>query len=84
MPLQMYFRPVSPIEFQVYQLWYLAKNEEKLSTDALVRVLDDIRGAFPNIRNLARGEQLSMARSVLASAHNDGDIRKDPRTEGYL
>jgi hypothetical protein len=75
---------ISPVEFQVYQLWYLAKNEEKLSIDAMVRVLDDIRETFPNIRNLAREKQLSMARSVLASAHNDGDLRKDPRTEGYL
>lgn len=75
---------MSPVEFQVYQLWYLAKNEEKLSTDAMARVLNDIRGKFPNIRNLARGEQLSMARSVLASAQNDSDLKKDPRTEGYL
>jgi hypothetical protein len=75
---------MSPIEFQVYQLWYLAKNEEKLSTDAMGRVRDDIREVFPNIRSLTRGEQLSMARSVLASAHKDGDLGKDPRTEGYL
>jgi len=75
---------MSPVEFQVYQLWYLAKNEEKLSTDAMARVLDDIRKAFPSIRNLARGEQLSMARSVLASVQTDANLKKDPRTEGYL
>jgi hypothetical protein len=75
---------MSPVEFQVYQLWYLAKNEEKLSIDAIAHVLDDIRRAFPNIRNLARDEQLSMARSVLASAQTDADLKKDSRTEGYL
>lgn len=75
---------MSPVEFQVYQLWYLAKNEEKLSTDAIGCVLDDIREAFPNIRSLIRGEQLSMARSVLALAQKDDDLGKDPRTEGYL
>jgi hypothetical protein len=75
---------MSPVEFQVYQLWYLAKYEEKLSSGAKARVLDDIRKAFPNIRNLARGEQLSMARSVLASVQADSDLRGDPRTEGHL
>ena len=75
---------MSPPEFQVYQLWYLAKNEEKLSADATARVLNDIREVFPNIRSLARSEQLSMVRSVLVSAQNNSDLKKDPRTEGYL
>lgn len=75
---------MSPVEFQVYQLWYIAKNEEKLSTDAMARVLNDIRDTFPDIRNLPRGKQLSLARSVLASATNDSELKKDPRTEGYL
>jgi hypothetical protein len=63
---------------------YLRVFEEKLSIDAIAHVLDDIRRAFPNIRNLARDEQLSMARSVLASAQTDADLKKDSRTEGYL
>ena len=75
---------MSPIEFQVYQLWYLAKYAEKLSTKAMARVLDEIRVTFPNIRELTRGEQLSMARSALASAQADADLKKDSRTEGYL
>lgn len=75
---------MSPIEFQVYQLWYLAKNEEKLSADAMARVLDEIRAAFPNIRKLSRDGQLSMARSVLASAQSDEDLKKDSRTEECL
>lgn len=75
---------MSPPEFQVYQLWYLAKNEEKLSADAMQRVLADIRQAFPNIRSLPRAQQLSMAREVLASALNDANLKNDPRTEGHL
>lgn len=47
---------MSPVELQVYQLWYLAKNEEKLSTDAMACVLAGIRETFPNIRGLARDE----------------------------
>lgn len=75
---------VSPIEFQVYQLWYLAKYEEKLSPDAKSRLLNDVRKAFPNIQALSRDEQLSMGRSFLASAQDDSELKNDPRTEGYL
>ena len=74
----------SPPEFQVYQLWYLAKNENKLATDAMAQVMPIITSTFPNIRNLARNEQLLMARTVLASAVQDNDFLNDPRTEGHL
>ena len=74
----------SPVEFQVYQLWYLAKYEEKLSFDAAGRILDDLRQAFPDIQNLERGEQLSKARSVLALACEDVALKNDPRTEECL
>lgn len=75
---------VSPLEFQVYQLWYLAIYEEKLSDDAWHRLLNETREAFPNIQRLARNEQLSMARSLLASAQDDSELMNDARTEGYL
>ena len=46
---------MSPVELQVYQLWYLAKNEEKLSTDAMACVLAGIRETYSQYSGLGAG-----------------------------
>lgn len=74
----------SPIEFQVYQLWYLAKNEEKVASIEMEHVLGSTREIFPGIRGVARDEQLSMARAVLLAARRDQELLNDPRTEENL
>jgi hypothetical protein len=72
----------SPVEFQVFQLWYLATNVEKVSTDSLSEILLTIDSAFPSIRNLARKDQILMGRRVLKDALKDDDLVRDNRTEG--
>lgn len=71
----------SPVEFQVFQLWYLSRNVEKLSSESMARVMTDISAYFPNIRSLSRTEQLVMARKGLADAYADSELLGDPRTE---
>jgi len=71
----------SPIEFQVFQLWYFAINVEKISSDALSEVLESIEFAFPRIRDLPRKERLAMGRSVLEHAKTDQELLNDKHTE---
>lgn len=71
----------SPVEFQVFQLWYLAANLEKVSTDSLNEILQSIDAAFPSIRELPRKERILMGRQVLEDALKDSDLMRDTRTE---
>jgi hypothetical protein len=71
----------SPIEFQVFQLWYLAVYIEKVSAGALEQILEPIESTFPNIRELARNEQLALGRKALNDAASDRDLLNDKRTE---
>ncbi len=71
----------SPVEFQVFQLWYLAANVEKVSTDSLHEILQSIESTFPNIRDLPRKERIVMGRRVLEDALKDNELVRDNRTE---
>lgn len=71
----------SPVEFQVFQLWYLASHPEKVAPDDLSEVISSVEHAFPDIRELSRVDRLSMARSVLDEARNDEELMNDSRTE---
>ncbi|WP_373379923.1 hypothetical protein [Cupriavidus nantongensis] len=70
-----------PIEMQVYQLWYLAINPEKLSGEAMADLKRPIAQAFPGIADLYRSEQLAMGHRVLMGARNDAELIADPATE---
>lgn len=72
---------MSPPEFQVFQLWYLALHEEKLAHEHFDRIIPLIASEFPNIRSLAREDQLTMARATLHFAWKDNDLLEDTRTE---
>jgi len=71
----------SPVEFQVYQLWFLAINHEKVATDALFNVLSQADTVFPNIRAISRQEQKRMGFNTVRGAQQDESVLCDPRTE---
>ena len=71
----------SPVEFQVFQLWYLAAHVGKLAAEPLTEILDSIESAFPRIRELPRRDRLTMGRKVLEEARKDQGLQKDNRTE---
>lgn len=67
-----------PIAAQVFQVWWYALNEEKLSQAA---DLNAIRRIFPSINGTSRSEQKRRMRLVIAKYHKRKDILADPRTE---
>lgn len=71
----------SPIEFQVFQLWYLAVNREKAKDDDLERLKHGFDHYFPGILNLSRAQQLEMGCKVLDEALRDESLRNDEKTE---
>lgn len=68
-------------ECQVFQIWYLAVYEEKIATEALERVLADVRAALPNINQLSRSEQKRMGREFLYECCNDKELIAHPKTD---
>jgi hypothetical protein len=74
----------SPLEFQVFQLWYLAVHIEKVADDALNGILDSIETYFPNIRALTRVEQKRMGKLALLDTRQDAALAGDPGVEPSL
>lgn len=74
----------SPIEFQVFQLWYLSVKVEKVAGDALEKILETSESIFPNISNISREEQIALGSNALDNAASDIELLKDPRTEVSL
>jgi hypothetical protein len=77
----MRFKKESPLEFQVFQLWYLALFPEKVTDDALAKLLGSIEVYFPKLRELARWEQKRIGRQVLLRAIGDAVPMSDPGVE---
>jgi len=71
----------SPIEFQVFQLWYLSIYIEKVAAGELTKILEPSEQIFPNIRNLNREGQKELWRKTLEKAKQDPEVLHDPRTE---
>ena len=71
----------SPVEFQVFQLWFISIYIDKVSAEALSETLGVIESAFPNIGSLMRADCLAMGSKVLLNAKVDQDLLSDPRTE---
>jgi hypothetical protein len=67
-----------PIAVQVFQVWWYALYEEKLSPDA---DLHRIRTAFPDIRGQDRAEQKRRLRRSIEKYRNDKALLADPATE---
>jgi hypothetical protein len=67
-----------PVSAQVFQVWWYALNEEKLSPDADLGV---VRTAFPDIRQQSRAEQKRRLRRVIEKYRKNRDLLADPATE---
>jgi hypothetical protein len=67
-----------PVAAQVFQVWWYALNEEKLSPDADIGV---VRTAFPDIRQQPRAEQKRRLRRSIEKYRNDRRLLADPATE---
>lgn len=74
----------SPVQLQVYQLWYLAKHPEKLEPAASSELIEGIENAFPALSSLPNEEQLARGADMLAQALKDEALLNDPRTEAML
>ena len=70
-----------PISAQVFQVWWYALNEEKLSGLADVGV---VRSAFPDIRQQPRAEQKRRLRRSIEKWRANRELLADPATEVAL
>lgn len=71
----------SPVQLQVFQLWYLAKHPEKLDAAVADELIGGCASAFPGLSSLSRDAQLALGAQVLAHAAGDKELANDPRTE---
>ena len=71
----------SPVQLQVYQLWYLAKYPDKLDPTVAGEHLDVVNQCFPNLSLLPRDEQLALGVRMLAHVAENRVLCEDPRTE---
>jgi hypothetical protein len=71
-----------PIQTQVFQSWYFALHQDKLSSQADVSRYETL---FPRLRDLPRSDQKQALRDAIELARQDPAIVNDPATEqGYL
>jgi len=71
----------SPIELQVFQLWFIATNMDKVSDAKYDEFFQTISDVFPNIKNISRQEKLLMGKNLLIKTGKDENIINDKRTE---
>src|SRR4030042_3148301 len=74
----------SPLEFQVFQLWYLSVHVAQVAEEALDTIRESIDTHFPNIRELTREEQKLVGKQALLNARRDTVLLSDPRVEPSL
>jgi hypothetical protein len=74
----------SPIEFQVFQLWYLGLYRNKIATARLEEILESVESEFPGLTDLPRAEQIALGRKVLVEALKDKVLVEDASTEPAL
>jgi hypothetical protein len=67
-----------PVSVQVFQVWWYALNEERLSPDADLSV---VRTAFPDIRQQPRAEQKRRLRRTIEKYNKNRELLADPATE---
>jgi hypothetical protein len=71
----------SPVQFQVFQLWYLAKYPAKLTHGVSDELMQEIAAAFPGLTSLPRNAQLAQGDQMLAKAARDQEPGGNPKTE---
>lgn len=67
-----------PIPAQIFQVWWYATNEDKLTNETN---LTDIRALFPKIGMLNRREQKRMLSRAVEEYTADKELLADPKTE---
>jgi len=71
----------SPVQFQVFQLWYLAKHPDKLDPSVAAELKRTLTEAFPDLPAKSRSDRVSAGADTLARALQDEEVLRDPRTE---
>lgn len=71
----------SPVQLQVFQLWYLAKHPEKLDAAVAGEMMEHVASIFPGLPTLSHDAQVALGAQVLAHAVGDKELANDPRTE---
>lgn len=71
----------SPVQFQVFQLWYLAKHPEKLDPAVATELIESVMQTFPGMSSLPQRDQIARGAEMLAQASHDLSLLADPRTE---
>ena len=71
----------SPVQLQVFQLWYLAKHSDKLDAAVADEQMERVTSAFPGLPALSRDAQLRLGAQMLVHAAGDQELANDPRTE---
>lgn len=74
----------SPLELQVYQMWYLTINREKIAPGALDEVMPAIVSVFPKLREQSRDKQKARGRAVLEDSRQELESIADPRVDKSL
>jgi hypothetical protein len=69
-----------PVAAQVFQVWWYALNEDKVSEDADFRVF---RAAFPDIVQQDRTEQKRRLRRKIEKCRSDKKLLANPATENW-
>jgi hypothetical protein len=67
-----------PIEAQVYQTWWIARNIEKLDPQHSREPYENV---FPNINSVDRREQKGRLRDAIERARSMPDLMNDPKTD---
>ncbi len=71
----------SPVEFQIYPLWYLAGNISRVTPAALARIEEGAQKILPGIQNMNREQEKEVWFVAVKLAKSDPDVINDPRTE---
>jgi len=71
----------SPVQLQVFQLWYLAKHPEKLDPAVASELIEGVTRKFPDLASLPLRNQLAQGAEVIAEALVNESLLADPRTE---
>ena len=74
----------SPVEVQVYSIWFCSKYPEKLSSAATKRFLPKAKALFPDIGSVERAAQLAMGSSAIEAGIKNPVLMSHPETERSL
>lgn len=77
----LHLQGAAPIEFQVYQAWYLARYPHAITAEKADEISGRIANVFPDFESLDDNAQLEMGQRVLSEALANRELTADCRTE---